>query len=457
MDRPVTTRLLLEKLSIQNSDSLTEDMELTHSKWKKMFMVERAGATYTAINRANLDSIIFILKKKHFLRERRIFPLHIAVEYENITSINCIIDNGVRLDLDNNKDGTALHLAIIRRDYFIAKYLITKGANIMKRNSKGENGLSLTAKHGDDSFIRFVFRNNRIAKGHPMINANYGEFGYTLLGYMLDNSHLRSGLTFKYVLKKGADVNAEPCKFPKFWESSNFLIQMASIGDNILTCRVLRIVTEMEMKGKLAHSCKLNAIDQNGDTLLHMLAARRAGKCIRTVLERGNINLNLINHAPKTPLNVALNTGDMTIIKDFINAGCDMEIKSLWCSTYPIDQAIHDCFYKAARLIQMAGFDVNKCHHKEEIRNGEVPGIVQEAGSKLILSLFCLAKKQIRADLIHTRGNVNFKILDTLPIPDTLKLEIYSLITDNGVRRRWKHQLRTGVGQVPASNRKRGL
>ena len=397
----------------------------------------KAETTYEAIRTGNTEVLQFVLKRKFFIRMRRIFPLHEAVVHNNYTSLDIILKQGYSPNQDNGYDGTALHLAIIRDAFSVARWLISKGACIFKRNIKGENALSLAAKRGNDAFIKFVFRCNKISNNHPMINSTYGPYKETLLGKMTENIKLENGWTYRNMLVKGIDISAKLSTYPRRGESNNFLIRVATTGNNEFTLQLLKLVLKLHRAGKLKGTLDFNHIDQDGNTLLHMLAARGAVKCIELVLEHSKIHLNHTNSDQKTALNMALDNNKTIVIKYLINAGSDLYLKTLWCNVVPLDQAVYDDNARAARIILNAGFDLEKSINKDEIVKGLVPGIAGRDRINTVPTLFCLARNKIRMQLIRTNININWKVLCELPIPCILKFAIYSLVPD-GICRKWQ-------------------
>ena len=168
-----------------------------------------------------------------------------------------------------------------------------------------------------------------------------------------------------------------------------------------------------------------------------MLAARGAVKCIELLLSYSKIQLNHTNSDFKTALNMALESSKTIIVKYLINAGSDLNMKTLWCKVVPFDQAIYDDNAVAARIILNAGFDLEKSINKEEIKKGLVLGIAGRDRINTVPTLFCLARNKIRMQLIRTNININWKVLCGLPIPCILKFAIYSLVPD-GICRKWQ-------------------
>ena len=139
---------------------------------------------------------------------------------------------------------------------------------------------------------------------------------------------------------------------------------------------------------------------------------------------------------------MALEGGHLDMVKCLINAGCNLNLKTLWCNVTAFDQAIYDDFFRAARLIYKAGFDVKSSEHYVDIINGKMPKITINNDGTGIPGLFALSVKTVRTRLIQTQGGISSRILDQLKLPNKLTLSIFPLTTDNG--QKWWRQGRVG-------------
>lgn len=411
----------------------------------------KAELAYEVIRKADMDNIEFILKQKRFLKSRQIFPLHVAIYFSNMTSIIEIIKSGYFIDTDNKIQGTALHLAITSSEFYIARFLIKNGANLVRRNAKNENAISLACKFGDDAFIKYILRNEKINFKRYILNSRYGFYGFTLLGLLTDNPHIESALTYRSLLLKGVDVSIRIANCARFGDSDNFLTRVAAAGNNKLTLHLLKVVSGLSKIGKLTGRLDYNQTDNNGDSLIHLLAARGADQCLRFVLESGNIELNALNYSFKTPLNTGIQWGKGLAVSLLINSGCNIYLKSLWCLEYPVDQAIYDDDIQIANIIIKAGFDIKHSSNAKDIIAGKIPGITWRGSTNNVQSLSCLARKKIRSELLRTNISINFNTIDRLPLPYSLKTYIYFLVPD-GASKRWWERHRRKNGKTNGSN-----
>ena len=179
------------------------------------------------------------------------------------------------------------------------------GANILKRNHHNENALSLAAKHGDDSFIRFFWKfiDGKVKRGE--INARYGEYGSTIAGLLVENFKIKSGRTFCKILAMGANIN-KPISLKAGPNSNLFLHKVANMGDNPLTTQLLRTVLSCANANKLYGTFNPNLRDQYGLTLMHYLTKRNAIKAVKILLEVDGLDVNIISL-------IALSKGDTIV------------------------------------------------------------------------------------------------------------------------------------------------
>ena len=69
--------------------------EKNGTNWYSLSDYDKAEAAYRAIRFNKFEVLSLVLQDTTFLNRRRVFPLHIAVEWTNMSSIKYILDNAV--------------------------------------------------------------------------------------------------------------------------------------------------------------------------------------------------------------------------------------------------------------------------------------------------------------------------------------------------------------------------
>ena len=427
------------------SNTFTE--KYLHNSFKVMaHMKEKADRAYQAILNNDTEAIGALINDRKFCKARRIFPLHIAVEYQNIRSIRTILGFGYYIDRSNCLEGTALHLALIRKHYKAAIYLAQKGSSLYKRNKNGENALSLVARHGNESVIKYLVR---LFKGPSyLFDLRYGPRRTTLLGLLTLNRNIGVTAVSRELLTRGASLEKPITMVTSFYESQHFLTELALGGDNKLTSQILMDVIKLSWTGKLVKTFDPNMRDEKGNTLIHYLALRGCLNGVTLLIEFSSVWLDVKNDDAQTPLNMAIKRGHPGVIKCLINAGCDINQTTLWCGVTPFDQAMYDEFHPAARILLKAGFNVKKSNHYSKLTEKNIKRFnLRDEG---VPTLAKLAVGTIRNRILGCQGRVSIWAVTRLNLPTSLQKTIFPFSSDHG--RRWTQRLRRKLeGLLPGS------
>ena len=400
---------------------------MQRTKWYSMSSYNKADFTYKAIRFGREEEISIALSDTQFMRNRKIFPLHIAVEWENLQSLKFIIKLGYHIDSVNSAKDTALHVAIRQSKYVLAKYMIKQGASIEIINTKKESALSIAAKCSVEHFLKFVLRiAMKRNTNEELINARYGPYGTTLLGMVDSNYKLRSGRAYKRLLRLGADINKPLDHLIRFSESNLFLIRVAATGDNPVTLQVLHHVLKAEKGGWLKGKFKPESMDQNGDTILHALASRNALGSLILVLQRGGIDLEARNKENKTPLNCAIEAGHQAVFNCLVNHGSKLDTRVTSGKILPFDQAVEEQFIGAIQVMVKEGVKVEECEGTAFIKDGGILGLDWESCKPKVSSLFDISRIAIRKSIVAGNGNINWKVAEQLKLPKTMLMKIIS-------------------------------
>ena len=400
---------------------------MDQTSWNSMSSYKKADFTYKAIRHGRIEEMSVALSDSSFIKCRRIFPLHIAVEWENIQSLKHIVRLGYHIDTVNSTNDTALHIAIRRSKYELAIHMIKEGARLDIMNDKNENALAIAAYWSEEHFLKFVFR---IAKrrntGKALMNARYGAYGTTLLGLVENNYKITSGRIYKHLLKLGADINKPVDRLVRFSDSNIFFIRVAAAGINEVALQLLHQILKAEKCGNLEGKFEPGVVDQNGDTILHALVSRRAIGAIKLVLQLEGVDLEAKNKDNKTPLNCAIEIGDQAVFNCLVNHGSKLDAKSALGEILPFDQAVQEQFVGAIEVMLKEGVRADGCESTTAIKDGDVQGITWESCHSGVHRLSNISRIAIRKILAAANGNINNRIAQQLQLPKSLLIKIIS-------------------------------
>ena len=398
------------------------------NNWYSLSDYDKAEVAYWAIRFNKVEVLSIMLQDTVFLNRRRIFPLHVAVEWTNINSIKYLLENAYFIDSLNSSDGTALHLAIKRTRYRLATFLVKAGANIAVINKNYENAISLAVKFGDESFIKFILRKvkSNHESNHALLNARYGNYGATLFGLAENNYRIKTGAIYKKLLHLGVDLNKPVERVVRFTESNLILIRVAWAGMNSIASHFIRDVLTLASRGQLASPFRPNASDQNGNTILHALAIRSNVKGTRLILKQREIDIEARNLEGKTPLNCAIEGGKIQIVNLLVNHGCSLNSRGTLGQLLPFDQAVQEQFIKAACVMVMEGVRIEDCDSKTAIMEGEIQGFDKINFVGKVHTLFNLSRIATRRALVAANGIVNERVATRINLPKPLLKEVIS-------------------------------
>lgn len=119
-----------------------------------------------------------------------------AIRKNDIDRVNKIIDSGI----DLNPDGslwTPLMIATLRSNYQIIDLLLKKGADINKRNRKGQTVLHIAARWKDGDLVRYL-----IERGADVNVRDYLSWSPLMWASLRGNDS-----AVDVLIKSGADVN----------------------------------------------------------------------------------------------------------------------------------------------------------------------------------------------------------------------------------------------------------
>ncbi|KAJ3113868.1 hypothetical protein HDU96_002821 [Phlyctochytrium bullatum] len=212
-------------------------------------------------------------------------PIHVAAALGRCDLINLLLASGVDVDAKDQLGQTALAHACQDGHVDAAKLLITKGVSVDTVTGLGSVLHSALACKNLE-ILQLV-----VDAGAPLNQVN--GYGLSALHCALD---IRSAQAAKILLSAGANPNVLG-----LWGRTALHI----LADKLVWCRpVAEVVALMEER-----SIDLNVVDGEGNTALHVAAARKKKQLLLWLLTRKGIDKSTRDRSGKTWLDVALDNG----------------------------------------------------------------------------------------------------------------------------------------------------
>lgn len=277
----------------------------------------------TAAAQGNASAVRDILKKNKSLVNctfKNLTPLMVAAHEGNMEVVGILLDNGAKINAKNAEDSTALLTAIAGKKGAVAELLVRKGADVNASNKHGRSTAHTAAYEGMNDMLKVVLergcdpnskdddgdtplhdaivkRNNRgvdLLLSHPKINlkiANKRDFNSLTWATFKGNEFA----TQKILAKSPELVNTKK-------SDGHAPLHIAAINDHsdIASILLLKGKAEVDVRNSanltplhlaahqgyldtvqilLKHGASLSAIDEDGDTPLHVaLMGHRDGQ-----------------------------------------------------------------------------------------------------------------------------------------------------------------------------------
>uniref|UniRef100_A0A8C6QQS7 Transient receptor potential cation channel subfamily A member 1 n=1 Tax=Nannospalax galili TaxID=1026970 RepID=A0A8C6QQS7_NANGA len=236
---------------------------------KESFKVGFEGDTY------RLEDFIKNRRKLSKYEDENISPLHHAAAEGQVELMKMIIHSSSCevLNIMDNYGNTPLHWAVEKNQVESVKFLLSQGANPNLRNS------------------------NMMAPLHIAVQGTYNEMTKVLVEHNDTNINLEG-------------------------ENGNTAVMSASAKDNSEALQTLL--------DKGAKICKSN---KWGDYPVHQAAFSGAKRCMELILKYGEkhgyrreLHINFVNHKKVSPLHLAVQSGDLEMIKMCLDNGAHIDM-----------------------------------------------------------------------------------------------------------------------------------
>ena len=258
-------------------------------------------------------------------------PMQVGIEWGKVNSTKAFFELGIPVDEKNSNGGSWLHSASRSGNVALMKLLVEKGCDINGLDANGTTPLNEAAFSGKLAAVELLIDNG--AKVNP--KDCLAEGCNRVEGSPLHNSVWRNPEVVKFLIKKGANINAVN-------EQEQTPLHIAVTGRCIECVRTLIAsgadINKQDIYGKtplhyaikrerkeimnylLAQNIDVNIKDNTGKTATHLIAI--AGFCDHfDKISKKGADLNTTDNLENTPLYYAKYYGNENMAKKLIAAG----------------------------------------------------------------------------------------------------------------------------------------
>ncbi len=226
----------------------------------------------------------------------------------NADMLKILLAAGAKVDLEGDTGKTPLMLAASSGNEAAVSVLINAGAEMHATNMLGHTALSIAVDKGHLRVMQTL-----IAAKAPVVPER-GDLGYHAYRLLADAAHSGRVPVVKFLLEQGADVQVNLPTSDK-WTPLMFASHYHYLG-------VMELL--------IAAKADVNMVNDNLESALSIACWRdREEKCLSAVqmLVKAGACVNSVNKDGNTPLQSAVNSHNLDLMKVLINAHADVNIK----------------------------------------------------------------------------------------------------------------------------------
>uniref|UniRef100_T1JXK5 Ion transport domain-containing protein n=1 Tax=Tetranychus urticae TaxID=32264 RepID=T1JXK5_TETUR len=262
-------------------------------------------------------------------------PIHIATRRKDMMLLQCFVNHGADVNMQNAYGQTPLHISSQDGDENIVKFLHESGANANLTDREERTALHLATEHGHSRIVDLLterFRAN--------VNLRTKD-GNTLMHIA---SRCGQPATALHFLRKGVPLHM-PNK-----DGSKAIHMAASRGQIEIIRQVLKSGESIDIKNNAGLTPLHLAVESGQDhvvelllgfgasvhvattydmeTPLHVAAKTKEGATCAKLLIKSGANVNAIEKNGETPLHIAGRSGFLDIFKLLLEAGSDASLQN---------------------------------------------------------------------------------------------------------------------------------
>lgn len=372
------------------------------------------------------------------------YPIYYAIRHKNLHAVQELLTHGADVNLRNRNNNIALHVAVISKDFTIFKMILKYTRNINTRTSTGATALlyacnfemikmvELLMDNGANQYINeneyelypifYAVIQNNVQISEILINTltnpNLQDFsGNTIVHYTLSTNHqqILQLLFNKYDIHKSDNkiyIEDTTGKLNNVIKS----IDPTITNSDGLTIGHLMLYNWtdnfMQYMTKIVKNADLNYQDNQGNTLLHLIAIKNFWKDFHDILVKRKLNIYITNGRGQTVLDLVYLQNQSYVIDLICMSWYNYMIKHAdepWvhdiCSMDQINQATCLQIIKRKIIDEKISGPVNKTRYPITIHNNKIVEFSTFTGSllDLIVGFKWLVKRHPTANsLFHS-------------------------------------------------------
>ncbi|KAK4207663.1 ankyrin repeat-containing domain protein [Rhypophila decipiens] len=203
---------------------------------------------------------------------------------------------------------TALHLACRRGHLSMASLLLTRGSDpVREALNNGATALHVAVEAGQVEVVRLLLSEQQ------QVNADADIVRKLLMA--MDDEH---ATPLHYAASASASASSLPSPSTSRFKDSDLEHEKSTATEIIkLLTSTSRNTTKRDTTANVKEM--VNARDRYGNTPLHKAASAERGDIIHYLIKQLNANPSAMNRKRQTPLHVAAGTGNMSIVRVFLD------------------------------------------------------------------------------------------------------------------------------------------
>ncbi|MBI9069293.1 MAG: ankyrin repeat domain-containing protein [Salinivirgaceae bacterium] len=232
------------------------------------------------------------------------YPVEVAIAFGQLETAKYFFNKGIPYNQKNSSGGSYLHTAAQRGRVNIAEFLIEKGLDINAMDEDGSTPLNEAALSGNAELVKLLVEKGAKVNPKDCFGGNCNK----VEGSPLHNAVWHTPDVIQYLVKNGAKLNAVN-------ENGQTPLHVAA-GSRCTDC----------FKELVELGSDLSAKDNKGKTPLHIAIKREKMDIVEYILTK-NIDLNTKDNTGKTPLHYTAIAGYHDLVKTMVNKNANVNEK----------------------------------------------------------------------------------------------------------------------------------
>ncbi|XP_059486305.1 ankyrin-3-like [Neocloeon triangulifer] len=297
------------------------------------------NAMHNACRKGNLESLRYLLSQEEFFNldektRKKQGALHLATTSGNLNLIEFLMNRGLDCNEPDSKKYTPFLIAVVAADVSFVRFFVEHGADLHSKNGDGKNAMHLASQEGRLKTLKYLvsvakynvcekdMEGNQAIHLAVVVSEHLGIVDFLLEnGADIDARTVIRDLTplllaaqnckletFKFLLERGADLNAEDNMYHDAFHK-------ACDGDNLEVAKYLVGIGKFD----------LNKRNINGKTPWIKLARNESVEFKRYLVELG-ADIHSTDNFNLCALTIAAQFGDVQNCRYLLSLGLDFDV-----------------------------------------------------------------------------------------------------------------------------------